>query len=276
MPAQYTMSIQIGPEALIFDTRDWTPELRVKRGSVGQIFWQIFTPFSFPPTLVQFFTGRNLLTSSTSSGVDPSHRVYLHNHHIKLLTMSFGWSAGDIAAAIKLAHRVYDALDSCHGAKKEYREETSFLKELIQTLEPLKSFTAWGAHPVYGKDIIDRVAFMKEPVENMLQEIVKLEASLGAGSKSGRHRNVLPKLEWHFRISKRVLDLRTQIGGHMRILDSLLQRLTLDIVSTVQLTLPDVFVSAFQRRIIRPDLIRTLKEIVDTSNTTKLLFEHDT
>ena len=43
--------------------------------------------------------------------------------------MSFGWSAGDIAAAIKLAHRIYETLDSCHGAAREYREATS-LREI--------------------------------------------------------------------------------------------------------------------------------------------------
>lgn len=141
--------------------------------------------------------------------------------------MSFGWSAGDIAAAIQLAHRIYETLDSSHGASKEYREATSFLKELTHTLQPLKSFAAWGAYPVYGKEITDQVAFIKEPVENFLQEIAKLEPSLGIGAKSGHHRHVIPKLDWHFRVSKKVLSLRRQIECHMRILDTLLQRLTL-------------------------------------------------
>ena len=149
--------------------------------------------------------------------------------------MSFGWSAGDIAAAIELAHRIYEALDSCHGAAREYREARSFLKELTQTLQPLKSFAAWDAYPVYGKEITDRVGFIKEPVENLLSEIVKLEPSLGSGAKHGHHRNVLPKLNWHFRVSKRVLDLRGQIDCHMRILDSLLQRLTLSVCTVLSI-----------------------------------------
>ncbi|KAM7206137.1 hypothetical protein V8F20_002919 [Naviculisporaceae sp. PSN 640] len=176
--------------------------------------------------------------------------------------MSFGWSAGDIAATIKLARRVYEALDSCHGAPREYREATSFLKELTQALEPLRTFATWGAYPVYGKEIADRVAFIKGPVENLLAQIVKLEPKLGIGSESGFHRHVLPKLKWHFVLSKRVLELRAQIECHMRVLDTLLQRLTLDIVSRTQLTLPDVFFSVFQER-IRPELIATLREIMD-------------
>jgi hypothetical protein len=141
--------------------------------------------------------------------------------------MSFGWSAGDIAAAVKLAHGIYEALDSCHGAAREYREAVSFLKELTQTLKPLEAFSAWGAYPVYGKEIKDRVGFIKGPVENFLREIGDLEPSLGRGAMSGRFRHIVPKLTWHIRISKRVLDLRSQIESHLRILDTLLQRLTL-------------------------------------------------
>jgi len=141
--------------------------------------------------------------------------------------MSFGWSAGDVAAALKLAHSLYKALDSCDGAAREYREAVSFLKELIQTLESLKTFAAWGAYPLHWKEISDRVSFIREPVESLLGDIASLEPSLGWAAKKGHHRHILPKLNWQLRISKRVLGLRNQIESHMRILDSLLQRLTL-------------------------------------------------
>jgi hypothetical protein len=141
--------------------------------------------------------------------------------------MSFGWSVGDIAAAIKLIHRVYETLDSCHGAAREYREAVSFLRELTQTLEPLKNFAAWGAYPTYGKEIQERVSFIKGPIEKLLQKTVKLEPGLGIGARSGHYQHVLLKLDWHFRVSKEVLGLRNEIESHMRILDILLQRLAL-------------------------------------------------
>lgn len=141
--------------------------------------------------------------------------------------MSFGWSAGDIAAAVKLSHGIYKVLESCNGAPSEYREAVAFLKELTQTLEPLKTFAAWGAYPVYGRDITERVALIKGPIESILQEILKLEPGLGNAARSGHFRGILPKLNWHIRVSKKVLELRNQIESHMRILDSLLQRMTL-------------------------------------------------
>jgi len=145
--------------------------------------------------------------------------------------MSFGWSAGDITVAIKLVHDIYKVLDSCDGAASEYREAVAFLKELTQTLEPLKTFATWNAYPVYGREITARVSFIKTPIENVLQEILRLEPSLGNAAKSGHFRGILPKLNWHFRVSKKVLQLRDQIESHMRILDSLLQRLTLWVIN---------------------------------------------
>lgn len=141
--------------------------------------------------------------------------------------MSFGWSAGDIAAAVTIVYNIYEALDNCHGAAREYREAVSFLKALTRTLEPLKTFTAWKAYPEYGKDIKSHVELIKGPVDEFLRTVCKYEPSLGAGAKSGRHRHVYRKLKWHLVISKKVQVLKQNIEADMRVLDSLLQRLLL-------------------------------------------------
>lgn len=141
--------------------------------------------------------------------------------------MSFGWSAGDIAAAVKTAYNTYEALDSCRGAAKEYREAVSFLKDLTRTLEPLETLTAWKVYPEYGEDIKKQVEAIKGPVDQFLQAALKYELSLGAASKKGHQRHIYRKLKWHFFISKEILALRSKIESHMQVLDSLLQRLTL-------------------------------------------------
>lgn len=141
--------------------------------------------------------------------------------------MSFGWSAGDIATAVKTAYDIYEALDSCRGAAKEYREAVSFLKDLTRTLEPLETLTAWKVYPEYGKDIKKQVEAIKGPVDQFLQAALKYEPSLGAASKKGHQRHIYRKLKWHFFISKEILALRSKIESHMQVLDSLLQRLTL-------------------------------------------------
>lgn len=49
--------------------------------------------------------------------------------------MSFGWSAGDIAAAVTLVCKLIQAVDSVDGAAGNYREAVSFLRDLNRTLE---------------------------------------------------------------------------------------------------------------------------------------------
>ncbi|RYP56831.1 hypothetical protein DL771_011606 [Monosporascus sp. 5C6A] len=175
--------------------------------------------------------------------------------------MSFGWSAGDIAAALRLVYNLYEALDSCDGAAKEYCETVFFLEDLTRTLEPLKTFTAWGAYPTYEKEIREQVEFIRGPVDEFLQAILKYEPSLGPRAKAGHHRHIRRKLQWYIFMSKKTLALRNKIESHMRVLDSLMQRLTLHVVVTTQQTLPDVFRAVFQET-IRPDLVTVLSSTV--------------
>jgi hypothetical protein len=103
----------------------------------------------------------------------------------------------------------------------------SFLRDLKRTLDPLETFAAWKADPSYRKDIEEQVAHIKEPVESFLKAVVKFEPSLGQRAVAGHHRNVFRKLQWHILVSKKALALRRSIESHMRVIDTLLQRLTL-------------------------------------------------
>ena len=141
--------------------------------------------------------------------------------------MSFGWSAGDIAAAITLTYNLIQALDTCDGAAADYREAVSFLRDLKRTLEPLQTFTACNANPAYGREIEEQVGYIKEPVGHFLTAVLKYEPSLGAAAKEGHHRHIFRKLQWYMFMSKKVLALRKKIESHMRIVDTLMQRLTL-------------------------------------------------
>jgi hypothetical protein len=141
--------------------------------------------------------------------------------------MSFGWSAGDIASAIKLIYNLVEALDSCDGAAGDYRGAVSFLRDLKRTLDPLQTFTAWATYPTYGKDIGEQVVHIKEPVEGFLKAVLKYEPSLGNKAAEGHYRHIGRKLQWYLFMSKKVSTLRRKIESHMRVIDTLLQRLTL-------------------------------------------------
>ncbi|ROW09793.1 hypothetical protein VMCG_02333 [Cytospora schulzeri] len=143
--------------------------------------------------------------------------------------MSFGWSAGDLVAALSFVHNLYKAFDDYTGVRGEYRDTVMFLRSLIRTLEPLKTFADWpgNAHPRYATDIQEQVVLLRTPINVFIQNIRKFEPSLGWKAKKGRYRNVVRKVQWYLDISKKVLTLKSKIEMHMRVLDTLLQRLTL-------------------------------------------------
>lgn len=53
--------------------------------------------------------------------------------------MSFGWSAGDLLAALTVLNKIRVALKDSGGASSDYQEETGFLQSVSTTLETLKS-----------------------------------------------------------------------------------------------------------------------------------------
>lgn len=142
-------------------------------------------------------------------------------------TISFGWSAGDIASALTLVYNLIEALDSVDAATSDYREAVSFLQALKRTLDPLQAYSSWHAYPNYGKEIKLQILRIQGPLERFLQQAVKFEPSLEAKSREGYHRHVLRKLQWYVSMLKKVLELKKKIESHMRVIDTLLQRLTL-------------------------------------------------
>jgi len=160
--------------------------------------------------------------------------------------MAFGWSAGDIFTAIKFIIDVASALDDISGARKEFRQSATFLRNLDKSLAPLRTFTALDAQPDYKADIEEEVDAIRRPIETFMTDVEGMAKKLGTGlepgaagssrgiDKGGGHfagfkafRNMGSKLEWHYFTSKKALALQKDIEGHLRIIDTLMQRLTM-------------------------------------------------
>jgi hypothetical protein len=161
--------------------------------------------------------------------------------------MAFGWSAGDIFTAIKFIIDVASALDDISGARKEFRQSTTFLRNLDKSRAPLRTFTALDARPEYKADIEEKVDAIRRPIETFMTDVEGMAKKLGtnmepgAGGSSGAGadrggrrfpsfkslRHVGSKLEWHYFTSKKAIALQMEIEGHLRIIDTLMQRLTM-------------------------------------------------
>ena len=152
--------------------------------------------------------------------------------------MSFGWSVGDLIAAIQFVARIANALDDVSGAAKDFRDSAAFLHDLGGTLTALQTITALGSggsgstqqQTVYREDIARLVASLRPAVDEFVREVAPLEAQLGAAPRDGpfRHlQNIPGKLKWHFSISKRAVKLQEHVGQYLQVINTLMQRLTM-------------------------------------------------
>jgi hypothetical protein len=142
--------------------------------------------------------------------------------------MSFGWSAGDIFAAVRFILQVASALDEVDGAANDFREASSFLKTLSAALTPLEAFTALDSKPAYKNDIEREVGAIKGPIEKFIEDVKDMQKSLGVPQEGHfRHlRNIPSKLKWHFFTSKKALSLQKGVENHLKVIEMLMSRLT--------------------------------------------------
>lgn len=147
--------------------------------------------------------------------------------------MSFGWSVGDLIAAIQFVARIANALDEVSGAAKDLRDSAAFLHDLSGTLTALQTITALGSsstQSTYRTEISRLVDSVRPAVDEFIKDVAPLEKELGGTPRDGpfRHlQNVPTKLKWHFSLSKKALKLQAHVGRYLQVINTLMQRLTM-------------------------------------------------
>ncbi|KAH8602957.1 hypothetical protein B0O99DRAFT_679938 [Bisporella sp. PMI_857] len=150
--------------------------------------------------------------------------------------MSFGWSVGDLLAAAEFIVEVAKALDEVDGAGKEFREAVAFLRRLNTALWPPGSLKQLDSRPAFKIAIENEVTALRGPVESFINDVQGFQETLGT-IKQGHFRhfqNVPSKLKWHFSTSKKALALKNEVDGRLAIIDTITQRLIVDMLNTCQ------------------------------------------
>lgn len=116
--------------------------------------------------------------------------------------MAFGWSAGDVVAAVKVVAKVVAALREADGASQQFQQTIRDLETLqlilqhLQTLKPTDSdFTRINA-------ICAQSQTSQSALHNLLDDFQKFERSLGATAVKGWHRGAHRKTQWALFASK--------------------------------------------------------------------------
>lgn len=128
--------------------------------------------------------------------------------------MSFGWSAGDIVAAIKLTSQVITSVQSVGGARDSFQELVSELHGLSRALNEIADLAATSP------DVREIVALKFAScncggsLERFLERIRPFDASLGTNSTS-RLKAAPRMVRWELLIKKDIPELRTCLAAHV-------------------------------------------------------------
>ena len=131
--------------------------------------------------------------------------------------MSFGWSAGDVATAIRLLYKVGVALKEAGGASSEYQDTTSFLQTLTRTLEHLNALQNTQLDPGIANNLREQCEQIRKPLEEFLRDVEKYESGLGVQAQSKRRKilSVPRKLQWALSASKEAKKLQDRVAVPM-------------------------------------------------------------
>ncbi|KAJ6016553.1 hypothetical protein N7540_011144 [Penicillium herquei] len=127
--------------------------------------------------------------------------------------MSFGWSAGDIASAVKLVKSIISSLNNTTGAREEFRELESELLGLESALERIDSLTL----PACQLPEIQVLKFVTcsciGTLERFHKRVQPFEGSLSAQSKMKKLRAAPRMVRWELLLKKDLPDLRQYLVG---------------------------------------------------------------
>ena len=130
--------------------------------------------------------------------------------------MSFGWSVGDIVAALQLVRNVVVALKDVGGASSHYQDISAFLGVITATLQHLKALQTAPLDPDLAKIIEQHCVQIHGPLTSFRERIhSSVERDLGPDSARLIFLTTGRKLQWALSTSKDVKDLEKRIGRHI-------------------------------------------------------------
>jgi hypothetical protein len=139
--------------------------------------------------------------------------------------MSFGWSVGDIVAALQLLDKVVVALKDTGGASSHYQDVSAFLGVLTVTLQHLKALQAAPLDPDIAKNLEQLCAQIQGPLTSFRERIhLTFDRDLGSDSTRPKFLTAGRKLKWAISTSKEVKDLEKKIGRNISVIGVVLSQ----------------------------------------------------
>lgn len=133
--------------------------------------------------------------------------------------MTFGWSAGDIVAAISLVNRITKSVSSAGGARNHFQELETELRGLSRAFCEISDLA--NAPNQMPEIVALRFAacVCEDALKRFYEKILPFDESLGRGSSISKLKATPRMARWELLITKEVPEFRTYLVAHVGSLD---------------------------------------------------------
>lgn len=127
--------------------------------------------------------------------------------------MSFGWSAGDIASAIKLLVNIGKALKETFDDEAPHSGVISYLESLRTTLQYIEKHNGARIEPVQFEDLCEQCRCLKVSVMDFLDDAKRFEPALARKDVRSKILTAPRRLQWVCVMPGKIERLRREISG---------------------------------------------------------------
>jgi hypothetical protein len=140
--------------------------------------------------------------------------------------MSFGWSAGDVVAGVKLFVKIGKALKDSGGSKSEYQDAVGFLESVSSIITGLQQIRDSNPELEWGEGLVTQSNVVMSVVKAFKDRtnIDKYEKSLGASSQRSRVQTIGKEIQFELSSVKR---LQSDISQPLVVLNNFLSLQTM-------------------------------------------------
>ncbi|KAH6667579.1 hypothetical protein B0J14DRAFT_659031 [Halenospora varia] len=145
--------------------------------------------------------------------------------------MSFGWSAGDIAAAVKLVNKIIHSVSNAGGAREHFQELESELKGLLRALHEISDLTSQPGQIPEIVALKFAACLCEDTLKAFFEKIKPFDRSLRAGSMTSKLKATPRMVRWELLVKKDIPEFRSYLVAHVGSLNLRLNTALLRITS---------------------------------------------
>jgi hypothetical protein len=128
--------------------------------------------------------------------------------------MSFGWSAGDIIAAINLVNKIIKSVGNTGGAREHFQELESELRGFLKALNEIAELASMPGQIPEILALKYAACLCEDTLKRFYDKIKHLDAALGAASGASKLKAAPRMVRWEL-LKKDVPEFRSYLVAHV-------------------------------------------------------------